>query len=257
MSQSNGTRLAPSPPVPVVDCARFLTHRATASPSPTPRFERGKTTGMPFARCGSSTALAGCPKSELMLAQLDPDERGGSSRGRRTPSAAWKLPRWIPQVNVYDAHDRFLGAGGRATGRSLGVAAEADGRGKYLGDVDPARSRPGRRGISGSLEAGEREVGLRGCGLGPRPMDHQGDHPAQLVARAPMEGGGGTHGSTRHPRHPRPARCCYAPVTSCDLARIFGSAARPAAQSHEVERWPGWTRSRRAAGAQRKAAMTR
>jgi hypothetical protein len=129
------------------------------------------------------------------------------------------LPRWIPQVNVHDAHDRFLG---RVDGYwpDLGVIAEADGRGKYLGDVDPTLDRSPDAVAQRVLAAGEREVGLRATGLGVVrwTTDEITRHQLRVNAQWAAE---------VHRTDPRGIRatltcsCCRVPVTSCDIGAVF------------------------------------
>lgn len=98
-----------------------------------------------------------------MLALLDPRREGWLESW--SAAAFSRLPRWIPQVNVHDFHNRFLGRGD-GYWPDLGVAAEAEGRGRYLGDVDPALDRSPDAVAPRVLAAGEREVGIGSCGIG-------------------------------------------------------------------------------------------
>ena len=79
----------------------------------------------------------GAQKAELMLTQLDPRREGWLESWSADAFRRMGLPRWIPQVNVYGALDEFLG---RVDGYwpEFGVVAETDGRGKYLGTVEPS-----------------------------------------------------------------------------------------------------------------------
>ena len=69
--------------------------------------------------------------------------RDGWSRGPPRHFTGWGSPGAVPQVVVHDSHGIFLG---RVDGYwpDLGVVGEADGRGKYLGDVEPGLDRSPR-----------------------------------------------------------------------------------------------------------------
>lgn len=75
------------------------------------------------------------------------------------------LPRWFPQVVVCDEWGEFIG---RVDGlwHELGVVAEADGRGKYLGTIDPDGDSSPQAVARRVLAASDREVRLRATGLG-------------------------------------------------------------------------------------------
>ena len=205
----------------VVDCARHLTTGdglATADAA----VRAGKTTvDAVRAMREFQHRWPGALKSQLMLAQLDPRREGWLESWSADAFRRMGLPRWIPQVNVYDAHDRFVG---RVDGYwpELGVAAEADGRGKYLGDVDPALDRSPDAVAHRVLEAGEREVGLRGCGLGLVRWTTTEITTGQLLVRARWR----AEVARTDPRGIRATltcSCCNAPVTSCDLGAVFSA----------------------------------
>ena len=59
------------------------------------------------------TRWPGSQKTEIMLAQLDPRREGWLESWSADAFRRMELPRWIPQVNVYDAHDCFVGRRGR------------------------------------------------------------------------------------------------------------------------------------------------
>lgn len=161
----------------------------------------------------------GTQKSEQMLAQIDGRREGWLESWSADAFRRMELPRWIPQVNVYDAHDRFLG---RVDGYwpEFGVAAEADGRGKYLGDADPAHDRDLDAVARRVVDAAERESGLRGCGLGIVRWTTREITTAQLVVRARWR----AEVARTDPRGIRATlicSCCHAPVTSCDLGAVY------------------------------------
>jgi len=159
-----------------------------------------------------------------MLAQVDARREGWLESWSADAFRRMELPRWIPQVNVYDAHDRFLG---RVDGYwpDFGVAAEADGRGKYLGDVDPSLDRSPDAVAQRVLEAGEREVGLRACGLGLVRWTTKEITTAQLVVGARWR----AEVARTDPRGIRATlicSCCNAPLTSCDLGAVYSASGR-------------------------------
>lgn len=166
----------------------------------------------------------GAQKGDLMLAQVDARREGWLESWSADAFRRMELPRWIPQVNVYDAHDRFLG---RVDGYwpDFGVAAEADGRGKYLGDVDPSLDRSPDAVAQRVLEAGEREVGLRACGLGLVRWTTKEITTAQLVVGARWR----VEVARTDPRGIRATlicSCCNAPLTSCDLGAVYSASGR-------------------------------
>lgn len=182
-------------------------------------------------RAGATTAEAvrdlreferrwpGSLRTEQVLRLLDPRREGWLESWSAAAFHRMELPRWIPQVNVHDAHDRFLG---RVDGYwpELGVAAEADGRGKYLGDVDPALDRSPDAVAERVLAAGEREVGLRATGLGVVrwTTDEITRHQLRVNARWLGEV---RRTDPRGIRATLTCSCCQVPVTSCDIGAVF------------------------------------
>jgi hypothetical protein len=208
----------------VVDCARHLTTGdglAVADAA----LRAGKATAAGVREMREfQTRWPGSQKTEVMLAQLDPRREGWLESWSADAFRRMELPRWIPQVNVYDAHDRFVG---RVDGYwpDLGVAAEADGRGKYLGDVDPSLDRSPDAVAQRVVEAGERESSLRGCGLGLVRWTTKEITTAQLRVRARWR----AEVARTDPRGIRATltcSCCNAPVTSCDLGTVFPAPGR-------------------------------
>jgi hypothetical protein len=129
------------------------------------------------------------------------------------------LPRWFPQVVVHDEWGGFIG---RVDGlwHELGVVAEADGRGKYLGTVDPngdtSPEAVGRR----LLAASDREVRLRAAGLGVVRWSTDEVVRSQPALRARWV-------SEVHRTDPRRIRasftcsCCHRELTSCDFGAVY------------------------------------
>ncbi len=157
------------------------------------------------------------------LALLDPRREGWLESWSAAAFHRMELPRWVPQVNVYDAHDRFLD---RVDGYwpELGVAAEADGRGKYLGDVDPTMDRSPDAVARRVLAAGEREVGLRGCGIGLVRWTTDEITRSQIAVSARWR----AEVQRTDPRGIRATltcSCCRQPVTSCDIGADFADQA--------------------------------
>lgn len=161
----------------------------------------------------------GAVKSELMLAQLDPRREGWLESWSADAFRRMGLPRWIPQVNVYGALDQFLG---RVDGYwpELGVVAEADGRGKYVGDVDPSLDRSPDAVANRIVAAGEREVGLRSCGLGVVRWTTKEITSAQLLVAARWNDEV-QRTNARGIRATLICSCCSQPVTSCDFGAVF------------------------------------
>ncbi len=161
----------------------------------------------------------GVTRAERALDLLDPRREGWLESWSAAAFERMELPRWIPQVVVHDPHDRFLG---RVDGYwlGLGVVAEADGRGKYLGEVDPAHDRGPDTVAQRVLAAGEREVGLRSCGLGVVrwTTDEITSHQLRVAARWRDEV---QRTDPRGIRATLTCSCCHAPVTSCDIGAVF------------------------------------
>lgn len=161
--------------------------------------------------------------TEGVLHLLDPRREGWLESWSAAAFHRMELPRWIPQVVVHDAHDRFLG---RVDGfwPDLGVVAEADGRGKYLGDVDPALDRSPDAVAHRVLAAGDREVGLRSCGLGVVRWTTDEITRQQLLVstrwRAEVQ-----RVDPRRIRATLTCSCCQLPVTSCDIGAVFTQRA--------------------------------
>ncbi len=206
-------------PRTVVDCARHLS------------LGDGLAIADAAVRSGATTAEAirdlreferrwpGSLRTESVLRLLDPRREGWLESWSAAAFHLMELPRWIPQVNVHDAHDRFLG---RVDGYvpELGVVVEADGRGKYLGDVDPALDRSPDAVARRVLVTGEREVGLRAAGLGVVrwTTDEIIRHQVRVSSRWRAEV------SRTDPRGIRASltcSCCHVPVTSCDIGAVF------------------------------------
>jgi hypothetical protein len=164
----------------------------------------------------------GSLRSELVIALLDPRREGWLESWSAAAFHRMVLPRWVPQVNIHDPHDRFLG---RVDGYwpDLGVAAEADGRGKYLGDVDPALDRSPDAVARRVLAAGEREVGLRACGMGlvRWTTDEITRHHSRVGARWWAEV---QRTDPRAIRATITCSCCRLPVTSCEIGADFSAA---------------------------------
>ena len=164
-------------------------------------------------RAGATTAEAvrdlreferrwpGSLRTEQVLRLLDPRREGWLESWSAAAFHRMQLPRWIPQVNVHDAHDRFLG---RVDGYwpELGVAAEADGRGKYLGDVDPVLDRSPDAVAERVLAAGEREVGLRATGLGVVRWTTDEITKSPAPRQREVVGRGAPNRPARHPSDP-------------------------------------------------------
>ncbi|HET6967649.1 MAG TPA: hypothetical protein VFI44_05200 [Ornithinibacter sp.] len=165
----------------------------------------------------------GSLRTELVLHLLDPRREGWLESWSAAAFHTMELPRWIPQVVVHDTHDRFLG---RVDGYwpDLGVVAEADGRGKYLGDVDPALDRTPDAVAQRVLAAGEREVGLRACGLGIVRWTTEEITRQQLRVGARWR----TEVQRTDPRGIRATltcSCCQSPVTSCEIGAVYAREA--------------------------------
>jgi hypothetical protein len=202
-----------------VDCARHLT------------LGDGLAVADAAVRSGATTADAvrdlrefesrwpGSLRTDAVLRLLDPRREGWLESWSAAAFHRMELPRWIPQVNVYDAQDRFLG---RVDGYfpDLAVVAEADGRGKYLGDVDPTLDRSPDAVAYRVLAAGEREVGLRATGLGVVrwTTDEITRHQVRVRARWLAEV---RRTDPRAIRATLTCSCCKAPVTSCEIGTVF------------------------------------
>lgn len=210
-------------PRTVVDCARHLSlgdGLAIADAA----VRAGLTTGRAmrdlreFQRRWPGTLM-----TEQVLHLLDPRREGWLESWSAAAFHRMELPRWLPQVNVYDPHDRFLG---RVDGYwpELGVVAEADGRGKHLGDVDPSLDRSPDAVAQRVLAAGEREVGLRATGLGVVRWTTQEitRHQVRVSARWLAEV---RRTDPRRIRATLTCSCCRAPVTSCEIGAVFFSLA--------------------------------
>ena len=161
----------------------------------------------------------GTLRTEQVLELLDPRRESWLESWSAAAFHRMELPRWVPQVNVHDAHDRFLG---RVDGYwpELGVVAEADGRGKYLGDVDPSLDRSPDAVAQRVLAAGEREVGLRASGLGVVRWTTEEilRHQVRVGARWSAEV---QRTDPRGIRATLTCSCCHSPVTSCDIGAVF------------------------------------
>ena len=221
--EATGDSLRTVPPRTVVDCARHL------SPGD------GLAVADAAVRAGLTTlselrALRdfqrrwpGSKRTQHVLTLLDPRREGWLESWSAAAFHRMSLPRWIPQVNVHDAHDRFLG---RVDGYwpELGVAAEADGRGKYLGDVDPGLDRSPDAVARRVLAAGEREVGLRGCGIGMVrwTTDEITRHQPRVEARWSAEV---QRTNPNAIRATITCSCCHLPVTSCEIGAVFAAPA--------------------------------
>ena len=161
----------------------------------------------------------GSVRTDRVLALLDPRRESWLESWSAAAFDRMELPRWVPQVVVHDASGRFLG---RVDGLwpELGVVAEADGRGKYLGDVDPTLDRGPDAVARRVLLAGEREVGLRACGLGVVRWTTEEITTRQLLVLARWR-------SEVQRTDPRGIRaqftcsCCCLPVTSCEIGADF------------------------------------
>ncbi|WP_392544152.1 hypothetical protein [Oryzobacter telluris] len=165
----------------------------------------------------------GILRGEAVLSLLDPRRETWLESWSAAAFHRMGLPRWIPQVVVHDTQGRFLG---RVDGSwpGLGVVAEADGRGKYLGDVDPTLDRRPEAVASRVLAAGEREVGLRACGLGVVRWTTADITTRQLLVEARWR----SEVERTDPRRIRAhltCSCCRAPLTSCDFGTDYGRAA--------------------------------
>lgn len=203
----------------VVDCARHLS------------LGDGLAIADAAVRSGATTAAAvqdlreferrwpGSLRTEQVLRLLDPRREGWLESWSAAAFHRMELPRWLPQVNVYDAHDRFLG---RVDGYwpELGVVAEADGRGKYLGDVDPTLDRSPDVVAQRVVAAGEREVGLRAAGLGVVRWSTTEitRHQLRVWSRWQAEVG---RTDPRAIRASFTCSCCHTPVTSCEIGAVF------------------------------------
>jgi hypothetical protein len=165
----------------------------------------------------------GSLRTELVLSLLDPRREGWLESWSAAAFHRMELPRWIPQVNVHDDHGRFLG---RVDGfwPELGVAAEADGRGKYLGDVDPGLDRSPDAVAQRVVAAGEREVAIRACGIGlvRWTTDEITRHQVRVSARWRAEV---QRTDPRGIRATLTCNCCRMPLTSCEIGAVFGSRA--------------------------------
>jgi len=165
----------------------------------------------------------GSARTEQVLVLLDPRREGWLESWSAAAFHRMELRRWSPQVNVHDAHDHFLG---RVDGYwpDLGVAAEADGRGKYLGDVDPALDRSPDAVARRVVAAGEREVGIRSCGIGMVrwTTEEITSHQLRVSARWRAEV---QRTDPRGIRATVTCSCCRAPVTSCEIGAVFAARA--------------------------------
>ncbi|GAA4411210.1 hypothetical protein GCM10023168_31790 [Fodinibacter luteus] len=161
--------------------------------------------------------------TQAVLALLDPRREGWLESWSAAAFQCMGLPRWVPQVDVHDAHGRFVG---RVDGLwpELGVVAEADGRGKYLGDVDPALDRSPAAVAQRVLAAGNREVALRSCGLGVVRWTTEEITRQQLRVAVRWR----DEVQRTEPRGIRASltcTCCQLPVTSCDIGAVFAPSA--------------------------------
>ena len=159
----------------------------------------------------------GVTRAERALGLLDPRREGWLESWSAAAFDRMELPRWIPQVVVHDAHDRFLG---RVDGYwlGLGVVAEAGAAGTSGRSTRPTT----RSGYVAQrvLATGEREVGLRSCGLGVVrwTTDEITSHQLRVAARWRDEV------QRTDPRGicaTLTCSCCHAPVTSCDIGAVF------------------------------------
>lgn len=165
----------------------------------------------------------GSVRTDAVLALLDPRREGWLESWSAAAFHRMELPRWVPQVVVHDTHGTFLG---RVDGYwpDLGIVAEADGRGKYLGDVDPSLDRRAEAVADRVLASGEREVGLRSCGLGVVRWTTVEITTRQLLVAARWR----SEVERTDPRRIRAVltcSCCRKPVTSCDLGADYARAA--------------------------------
>ena len=165
----------------------------------------------------------GSLRTDAVLRLLDPRREGWLESWSAAAFHRLALPRWIPQVVVHDEHDRFIG---RVDGfwPELGVVGEADGSGKYLGDVDPALDRSPDAVAQRVLSASDREVGLRACGLGVVRWT-----TAEIV-RQPLLVGSRWRSEVQRTdpagvRATFTCACCEKPVTSCEIGADFWAAA--------------------------------
>lgn len=165
----------------------------------------------------------GILRTEQVLALLDPRRESWLESWSAAAFHRLGIPRWFPQVNVHDTDGNFLG---RIDGfwPDVGVVAEADGRGKYLGDVDPSLDRSPDAVARRVLAAGEREMGLRACGLGVVRWT------TEEITRHPLAVGSRWYAEVRR-TDPRAIRatmtchCCHRPLTSCEIGAVFNPLA--------------------------------
>jgi hypothetical protein len=165
----------------------------------------------------------GILRTDQVLALVDPRRESWLESWSAAAFHLLKIPRWFPQVNVHATHGHFLG---RVDGYwpDLGVVAEADGRGKYLGDLDPSLDRTPDAVARRVLSAGEREMGLRACGLGVVRWT------TEEITRHPLAVGSRWYVEVRRidPRAVRATmtcHCCRRPLTSCEIGAVFSAGA--------------------------------
>lgn len=207
----------------VADCARHVTvgdglavaDAAVRTGRTTPEALRAMRT---FQRRWPGTA-----RTDRVLALLDPRRESWLESWSAAAFDRMELPRWVPQVVVHDAFGRFLG---RVDGfwPALGVVAEADGRGKYLGDVDPTLDRSPDAVARRVLLAADREVGLRSCGLGVVRWTTEEITTRQLLVLARWRSEV-QRTDRRRIRAELTCSCCRLPVTSCDFGADFSQRA--------------------------------
>lgn len=165
----------------------------------------------------------GVLRTEQVLTLLDPRRESWLESWSAAAFDRLQIPRWFPQVNVHDTHGDFVG---RVDGfwPGLGVVGEADGRGKYLGDVDPSLDRAPDAVARRVLAAGEREARLRACGLGVVRWNTEEitRHPLQVGARWLTEV---RRTDPRRVRANLTCACCHRPLTSCEIGAVFSAGA--------------------------------
>lgn len=131
------------------------------------------------------------------------------------------LPRWFPQVVVHDEWGEFLG---RVDGlwHELGVVAEADGRGKYLGTTEPGGDTSPQAVARRVLAASDREVRLRATGLGVVRWSTDEVVRSQPALRSRWI----SEVRRTDPRRVRAhftCSCCNRDLTSCDFGAVYAA----------------------------------
>ncbi len=178
----------------------------------------------------------GVRKADDVLALLDPRREGWFESASAARLQREGVPLGVPQVAVHDGWGELVGRVD-VYWPEHGLVGEADGLGKYLGDVDPAMDRRSRAVALRVVAAGRRESRLRDLGLEVVRWD------PDEIAHAPWVVASRFHAAVRRSAPGRVTaslRCgCHGgPLTSCPLDREIGAwRARCAAERARSAEW--------------------